>query len=247
MKFFGLIGYPLEHSFSMQFFNEKFEREKIDAQYNLYPLAHINEISDLIKSVELSGLNVTIPYKEQVIPFLNALDETAAKIGAVNVIKFSRKNGMLLLKGYNSDAIGFENAISPFLKEHHTHALILGTGGASKAVNYALHKLGIQTTYVSRKASQGILNYQDLDQQVMSNHLLIVNCTPVGLFPNIESCPDIPYNLLGHQHLLYDVIYRPDETLFMKKGKEKGAATVNGLEMLYGQAVAAWEIWNSND
>jgi len=244
MRFFGLIGYPLGHSFSKKFFTEKFEKENIHAQYDLYPLENIRQFTNLTTSVELTGLNVTIPYKEQVIPFLDELDATAAEIGAVNVIKFSRKDGKLHLKGYNSDAIGFENAIRPFLKSYHTHALILGTGGASKAIDYTLRKLGITTTFVSRKSSQGILSYQDLNQQVMTDNLLIVNCTPLGMYPNTENCPDIPYDLLSPQHLLYDVIYKPDETLFMKKGKDKGTVTVNGLEMLYGQAVAAWEIWN---
>ena len=247
MKFFGLIGYPLGHSFSKKFFTEKFEKENIHAQYDLYPLENIRQFTNLITSVELTGLNVTIPYKEQVIPFLDELDATAAEIGAVNVIKFSRKDGKLHLKGYNSDAIGFENAIRPFLKSYHKQALILGTGGASKAVDYTLRKLGITTTFVSRKSSPGILCYQDLNKQVMTNNLLIVNCTPLGMHPSTENCPDIPYDSLSPKYLLYDVIYKPDETLFMKKGKEKGAVTVNGLEMLYGQAVAAWEIWNSTE
>jgi len=245
MRFFGLIGYPLGHSFSKKFFTEKFEKDNIHAQYDLYPLEDIRQFTNLTTSVELTGLNVTIPYKEQVIPFLDELDATAAEIGAVNVIKFNREDGKLHMKGYNSDTIGFESAILPFLKSYHTHALILGTGGASKAIDYTLRKLGITTTFVSRKSSPGILSYQDLNQQLMTDNLLIVNCTPLGMHPNTENCPDIPYDLLGYQHLLYDVIYKPDETLFMKKGKEKGAVAVNGLEMLYGQAVAAWEIWNS--
>ncbi|MEA4981896.1 MAG: shikimate dehydrogenase [Paludibacter sp.] len=244
MRFFGLIGYPLGHSFSKIYFTEKFDKENIPAQYDLYPLENISQFSNLILSVELTGLNVTIPYKEQIIPFLDELDETAAEIGAVNVIKFHRQEGKFLMKGYNTDAIGFENAIRPFLKSHHTHALILGTGGASKAVDYTLRKLGISTTFVSRKSSPGILSYHDLNQQHMTDNQLIVNCTPLGMSPNTAYCPDIPYELLSPEHLLYDVIYKPDETLFMKKGKERGAVTVNGLEMLYGQAAAAWEIWN---
>lgn len=247
MRFFGLIGFPLGHSFSKKFFTEKFEKENLHAQYDLYPLENISQFTNLTTSVELTGLNVTIPYKEQVIPFLDELDATAAEIGAVNVIKFSRKDGKLHLKGYNSDAIGFESAIRPVLKNYHTHALILGTGGASKAVDYTLRKLGIKTTFVSRKSSPGILCYQDLNKQVMTDNLLIVNCTPLGMYPNTENSPDIPYDLLGPHHLLYDAIYKPDETLFMKKGKEKGAVAVNGLEMLYGQANASWEIWNGNE
>ena len=247
MKLFGLIGYPLGHSFSKKFFTEKFENENIRAKYELYPLENISQFSHLISSVELTGLNVTIPYKELVIPFLNELDETAAEIGAVNVIKFIHKDDKLHLKGYNSDAIGFENAIRPFLKSYHNHALILGTGGASKAIDYTLRKSGVTTTFISRKSSPGILCYQDLNHQLMNDNLLIVNCTPLGMHPDTDHCPDIPYDLLGPQHLLYDVIYKPDETMFMKKGKASGAVTVNGLEMLYGQAVAAWEIWNSTE
>lgn len=244
MRFFGLIGYPLGHSFSKIYFTEKFEKENIPAQYDLYPLENISQFSNLISSVELTGLNVTIPYKEQVIPFLDELDETAAEIGAVNVIKFIRQGKKQYLKGYNTDAIGFEHSILPFIKSNNKNALILGTGGASKAIDFTLRKLGISTTFVSRKSSSGILSYQELNQQIINNNLLIVNCTPLGMYPNTDNCPDIPYDLLSPGHLLYDVIYKPEETLFMKKGKEKGAVTVNGLEMLYGQARAAWEIWN---
>ncbi len=247
MRLFGLIGYPLGHSFSKKFFTEKFEKEQIDAEYQLYPLENINHFPELIQTVNLTGLNVTIPYKEQVISFLDELDETAAAIGAVNVIKFNRNEGKLTLKGYNSDAIGFEHAIRPLLKENHKKALILGTGGSSKAVDYSLRKLGIQTSFVSRKASTGILSYQDLNHNILSENQLIVNCTPLGLYPNTADCPDIPYELLTEKHLLYDLIYRPDETLFMKKGKQQGAHTVNGLEMLYHQAVEAWEIWNKTE
>ncbi|MEA4935911.1 MAG: shikimate dehydrogenase [Paludibacter sp.] len=245
MRFFGLIGYPLGHSFSRIFFTQKFEKENIAAQYNLYPLENISQFPELISSIGFTGLNVTIPYKEKIIPFLNELDETAAEIGAVNVIKFSKVNGKLHMKGYNSDAIGFEKAILPYLKDYHTQALVLGTGGASKAIDYTLRKLGIKTTFVSRKSSPGILSYQELNPRIIKDNLLIVNCTPLGMHPNTEYCPDIPYDLLGSSHLLYDVIYKPEETLFIKKGKDKGAVTVNGLEMLYGQAVAAWEIWNN--
>lgn len=244
MRFFGLIGYPLGHSFSKIFFTEKFEKENIPAQYELYPLETISQFTTLVSSVDLTGLNVTIPYKEQVIPFLDELNETAAEIGAVNVIKFIRQGEKRLLRGYNTDAIGFENSIHPFLKSHHKNALILGTGGASKAVDYTLRKLGISTTFVSRKSSAETLSYQNLSPQIMTDNLLIVNCTPLGMDPNTDNCPDIPYDLLSPRHLLYDVIYKPEETLFMKKGREKGATTVNGLEMLYGQAKAAWKIWN---
>lgn len=245
MKFFGLIGYPLGHSSSKIFFTEKFEKEDIDAEYDLFPLENIAQFSDLVQQKELNGLNVTIPYKQQVIPFLDELDETAAEIGAVNVIKFIRNEGKLTLKGYNSDTIGFEKSIIPFLKPQHRKALILGTGGASKAVDYTLRKLGIQTTFVSRNSGPGILTYEELNQQIMNDNLLIINSSPVGMFPKTDFCPNIPYEMITSGHLLYDLIYKPDETLFLKKGKAMGAVTVNGMEMLYGQAIAAWEIWNN--
>lgn len=244
MKYFGLIGYPLGHSFSQRYFSAYFKEKGIDAQYDLYPLEKIDDFLSLINKIELTGLNVTIPYKQQVIQYLDELDATASEIGAVNVIKFIRENGMLRMKGYNSDAIGFENAIRPFLKPHHRKALVLGTGGASKAVWYTLNKLGIHTTYVSRNASEGILNYAGLSKEIIAENLLIVNTTPLGMHPKTDACPDFPYHLLTSEHLLYDVIYHPEETLFMKKGKEMGSTTVNGLEMLHGQAIAAWQIWN---
>ncbi len=245
MRQFGLIGFPLGHSFSKRFFTEKFEAEKTDALYDAYPIDNILKFKDLISSVELSGLNVTIPYKEQVIPFLDELDTAAAEIGAVNVIKFIRKNNSLILKGYNSDAVGFENSLRPFLKPHHTKALILGTGGASKAIKHVLQKLGIETKYVSRNATEGCFTYAELNEQVLRDYTLIVNASPVGTFPNVNECPDIPYGFLTEKHLLFDVVYNPAETLFLKKGKEMGAVGINGEQMLVGQALAAWEIWNS--
>ena len=244
MRQFGLIGFPLGHSFSKQFFTEKFERENIEADYDLYELADINGFTALIENNELCGLNITIPYKEAIIPFLDELDDTAAKIGAVNVIKFIRNGDKLTLKGYNSDAIGFENSIKPFLKPHHTKALILGTGGASKAIDYSLQKLGIETTIVSRTAKPGILTYQELNVEILSENLVIVNASPVGMFPHADECPDIPYSFLTDKHLLFDAVYNPAETLFLKKGKEYGTKGLNGEVMLIGQAEAAWEIWN---
>ena len=226
MQKYGLLGYPLGHSFSKTYFNQKFEAEKIDAEYLNFEIPSIKEIKNVIKeNPELNGLNVTIPYKEQVIPYLDDLDDDARQIGAVNVIKFTKGLfGKLKLKGYNSDIIGFKQSIDPLLKETHRKALILGTGGASKAVFHGLKQLGVGATLVSRKP-------------------VILNTTPLGMFPNIDSCPDIPYDLLTPNHLLYDLLYNPDETLFMKKGKEKGAVVKNGLEMLLLQAFAAWEIW----
>jgi len=192
---------------------------------------------------QLCGLNVTIPYKQQVIPLLDELDETAAEIGAVNVIKFIRKDGGLRLKGYNSDAIGFESSISPLLKDFHKKALILGTGGASKAIEYTLRKLGITTTFVSRTAKAGALTYQQLTEAVMADNLVIVNASPVGTFPHVDECPDIPYQFLGSNHLLFDAVYNPPQTLFLQKGQEQGAQVLNGEGMLIGQAQAAWKIW----
>lgn len=244
MKQFGLIGFPLGHSFSKKFFTEKFERENIDARYDLYELTTIAEFTALKEKQELCGLNVTIPYKEQVIPFLDELDDTAAKIGAVNVIKFIRTGDKLLLRGYNSDAIGFESSVKPLLKSHHTKALILGTGGASKAVDYTLRKLGIATTFVSRTARPDMLSYSELDAATLTDYTVIVNASPVGTFPHSDECPDIPYQFLTDKHLLFDVVYNPAVTLFLKKGIEQGAQGVNGEGMLTGQAVAAWEIWN---
>lgn len=246
MRQFGLIGYPLGHSFSKKYFTEKFASENIDAAYELYPLENINMFPDLIQNQELTGLNVTIPYKEKVMPFLHDLDDTARVIGAVNVIKFIRENGKTILKGYNSDTIGFSQSIRPMLKPHHTKALILGTGGASKAIEYSLRKLGLQTTFVSRKASTGILAYDELTTSIMDEYKVIVNCTPLGMEPANDTCPDIPYQAITNEHLLYDIVYKPAETLFMIKGKARGAVVTNGLEMLYGQADAAWKIWNES-
>jgi len=244
MKHFGLIGFPLGHSFSKKFFTEKFKQENIDAQYDLYELANLLEFENLLTETELYGLNVTIPYKEQVIQHLDELDDTAAEIGAVNVIKFIRKVGSLSLKGYNSDAIGFENSLAPLLKPYHQKALILGTGGASKAIDYTLRKLGITTTFVSRTAKPDSLTYDQLNEDILNKNLVIINASPVGTFPHADECPNIPYQFLTDKHLLFDAVYNPAETLFLKKGKEQKAQVLNGEEMLTGQAIAAWKIWN---
>lgn len=244
MKQFGLIGFPLTHSFSKKYFSEKFENEQIEAVYELYELTQIEEFPELLNRVNLSGLNVTIPYKEKVIPYLDILDETAEKIGAVNVIKFIHINNRLILKGYNSDASGFEQSLKPYLKSHHQKALILGTGGASKAINYVLQKLGIEVTFVSRTPKLGQLTYSKINMEIMQDNLIIINASPVGTFPHANECSAIPYEFISDKHLLFDVVYNPTETLFLKKGKERGAATQNGEEMLQGQARAAWKIWN---
>lgn len=244
MRYFGLIGFPLKVSFSRDYFTKYFQEEKIDAQYDLYPLDSIKEFPALIQQHKLTGLNVTIPYKEEVMQYLDELDETAAAIAAVNVIRCYAIDGKIKLKGYNSDVIGFSDSIKAFLQAHHAQALILGTGGASKAVDYGLRQLGLKTQFVSRKASEGIYAYADLTEEIIQTHQVIVNTTPLGMSPNVDACPDIPYQYLTDKHLLYDVIYTPAETQFLSQGKTKGCTIVNGLEMLYGQAKAAWRIWN---
>ena len=247
MQKYGLIGYPLKHSFSIGYFNEKFEAENIDAQYVNFEIPDIRDFMEVIEeNPNLCGLNVTIPYKEQVIPYLDELDKDTAKIGAVNVIKIIRlPKGKVKLVGYNSDIVGFTQSIEPLLQPHHTKALILGTGGASKAVFHGLDNLGIKATFVSRtKKSDDILTYRELTPEIMQEHTVIVNTTPLGMYPKVDFCPDIPYDQLTPNHLLYDLLYNPNETLFMKKGKEKGAVVKNGLEMLLLQAFASWEICN---
>jgi shikimate dehydrogenase len=247
MKQFGLIGYPLGHSFSKKYFTEKFCKEGIEANYELYELKGIDELVELKKLENLCGLNVTIPYKQDVFSYLDEVDTTAAEIGAVNVIKFIRKNGKLYLKGYNSDTIGFENSIRPNLKSHHKNALILGTGGASKAIHYTLQKLGITTTYVSRTPKSGVLTYNQLTEELIKQYQVIVNASPVGTYPHIDECPELPYGGLTNLHLLFDVVYNPTETLFLKRGKFQGAITLNGEDMLKGQAEVAWKIWNEKE
>lgn len=245
MQKYGLIGFPLGHSFSRNYFNQKFEAENIDARYLNFEIPTIKDFKQVLKAnPELNGLNVTIPYKEQIIPYLDELDDDAKKIGAVNVIKFTKGLfGKTKLKGYNSDIIGFKQSIEPLLNEKHRKALILGTGGASKAVFQGLKQLGIGATLVSRKPKEYCITYEEITPKIIEQYTVIVNTTPLGMFPNINACPNIPYELLTPQHLLYDLLYNPDETLFMKKGKEQGAIVKNGLEMLLLQAFAAWEIW----
>lgn len=243
MERYGLIGKILVHSFSKKFFTEKFEKEQIDARYDLFELPEIEEISELIATDGLCGLNVTIPYKEDVMSFLDELDETAKEIGAVNTIQINKRNGERWLKGFNTDTIGFKKSLQPILRPYHSQALVLGTGGASKAVVYTLKKLGIEPLLVSRKRKEGLISYEDLNQDIIDSHKLIVNCTPAGTFPNTNEMPPFPVNLLGKEHLLYDLIYNPEETMLCRLAKEKGAATKNGLEMLHGQAIAAWDIW----
>ncbi len=244
---FGLIGYPLTHSFSRRFFTEKFQQESIDAEYLNFEIPEINRFPDIISNTEnLKGLNVTIPYKEQIIPFLNEIDDAAKAIGAVNTIRIGHHAKGVVLRGFNTDVIGFRESIRPLLQPHHRRALVLGTGGASKAVLFALKALNIDPVQVSRTPfnSQSI-NYNDLSKEMIDSHTVIVNTTPLGTFPKIDTFPPIPYQWLGASHLLYDLVYNPEETAFLRRGKERGVVIKNGLEMLHLQALAAWEIWNS--
>lgn len=249
MDTYGLIGFPLKHSFSAKFFAEKFHREEINAEYLNFEIEDIHEIRRVILFHQhLKGLNVTIPYKEKVLPFLHDISPEAKKIGAVNTIRIDRKPGDMYfyrLTGYNTDYIGFRDSLLPLLNPAiHRKALILGTGGASKAVAQALQDLHISWQYVSRTPGENRLTYDLLTPEVMSTHQLIVNASPVGTFPHSDVCPDIPYQLLTADHLLYDLVYNPEETLFLKKGKAQGTLIKNGREMLEIQAGAAWEIWS---
>ncbi len=238
MRHFGIIGFPLLHSFSAKYFSEKFEHEHIEAEYSLYPIGNEDlrlKIEDLLDS--LDGFNVTMPYKQEIIPYLERLDDTAREVGAVNVVH--RR------VGYNTDCLGFMESIQPLLRKEDKQALVLGTGGASKAVCYGLKQLGVRPTLVSRKPKAGMLGYEDLTKDVMAAHTVIVNCTPLGMLPDVDSCPPIPYEMVTARHLLFDCVYNPEETLFLKKGKAQGAIIQNGIGMLYGQAKAAWAIWNT--
>ena len=276
MNTYGLIGYPLGHSFSRKFFTEKFEKEGIDAQYLNFEIPSIEEFPEIIKNnPELRGLNVTIPYKQQVMQYLDDISEEAKAIGAVNVVRIERPSpqptpimgretmrnagnkpdGLPIkgdmsegvrgsLIGYNSDVIGFVESIRPLLKAHHKKALILGTGGASKAIRYGLEKkLGMKTLFVSRSAREGMITYEEVTAEVLKEYEVIVNCSPVGMYPHVDECPALPYEAMNENNLLYDLVYNPLETLFMKKGAEQGATVKNGLEMLHLQAIASWKFW----
>jgi shikimate dehydrogenase len=244
MRQFGLIGYPLSHSFSKKYFSEKFLREGIlDCHYELYELASLGDFKTWMNTLpHLTGLNVTIPYKQEVIPFLDRLDPKAAEIGAVNVIKKERDGSYV---GYNSDYFGFKSSLQAFLGETHpSRALVLGTGGSSKAVVVALKDLGITSQYVSRQADKHALAYEHLTPALLEGHKLIINTTPLGMSPHVNACPPIPFEALTADHYLYDLVYNPVETLFMQKGLSQGAQVINGLDMLIAQAEKAWEIWN---
>lgn len=257
MHRYGLIGYPLTHSFSRKYFKEKFANENLEGYiYQNFPLQEINEFETiLLQNPDLLGLNVTIPYKLDVMQFLNELDITAKAVGAVNTVKITRLNSSdnpetikdnFFLKGYNTDVYGFEMSLKPLLQPNHYKALILGTGGASKAIEYVFNKLGIEYLIVSRNPKgENHVSYTELNETAIKNFQLIVNTTPLGTSPNVNECPDIPYEYITDQHFLYDLVYNPAETLFLSKGKEKGAIIQNGLSMLKLQAEKAWEIWNS--
>ena len=241
MDRYGIIGFPLGHSFSRAFFTEKFQKEHIDAEYVNFEIPSAHLLPEIIRSnPHLRGLNVTLPYKEAVIPMLDSMSDEAREIGAVNVIQVREGR----LKGFNSDIIGFMGSLRPLLKPWHQHALVLGTGGASCAIRVGLERLGLDWTYVSRTAAEGRLTYSALTPEVMEHYQVIVNCSPVGMFPKVDACPDIPYHLLSSRHLLYDLVYNPEETLFLKRGAQQGATIKNGLEMLHLQALASWEFWN---
>ncbi len=243
IKLFGLLGRNISYSFSRGYFADKFKNEKIEhCQYVNFDIPTIDDFPSIINNTpNLKGLNVTIPYKQEVIPFLDELSGNAKKIGAVNTITISKKGKT---KGYNTDFYGFKKSLKPLLKKRHQKALILGTGGASKGVAYALEQLNIAYTYVSRNPEQGALAYSDLNEAVFKEYLLVINCSPIGTSPNTDKCPDIPYEYFTDKHIAYDLIYNPAETLFMQKAKEKGAVVKNGLDMLVFQAEKAWQIWN---
>ena len=247
MKKYGLIGNPLGHSFSKGYFNEKFSNENIDAEYVNFEIPTIDDLPAVIaENKNLCGLNVTIPYKEKVISYLDEVTTDARAIGAVNVIRIERSaKGEPRLIGYNSDIVGFTQSIEPMLENHHKKALILGTGGASKAIFHGLKKLGIEAIFVSRRNMAGSVQYKDINPEVIQEYNVIVNCTPCGMYPHTDECPDLPYEAITEKNLLYDLIYNPDQTLFMRKGAERGAKVKNGLEMLLLQAFDSWRFWNS--
>lgn len=247
MKTYGLIGYPLSHSFSKKYFTEKFLNEGIEHhQYELFPIEDIKKLPDLIaENPSLCGLNVTIPHKVNVLCYLNEVDEAAEKIGAVNCISIKSFDGETYLKGYNTDAYGFESSLVPLLQPQHTKALVFGDGGAAKAVKYVLEKLGIGYQVVVRKEAPGAILYSDISPEILASHLLLINTTPLGMSPHVDTYPEIDYSQLGTQHLAYDLVYNPLETAFLTKAAVQGAQIKNGLEMLYQQAEKAWAIWNN--
>lgn len=249
MKTYGLIGYRLGYSFSKGFFTEKFEKEDLeDHEYVNFELDSISEFPGIFeKNDHIAGLNCTIPYKQEIMPYLDEIDEEAAQVGAVNTVKIIRTENGTKLKGFNTDIYGFENSLIPLLNEKHKKALILGTGGASKAIKYILDKNGIDflSASIEKELFDKEIRYEQIDDAMMKERLIIIHATPLGTFPKVDACPSIPYERITPDHVLFDLVYNPEETLFLKKGKEKGATAKNGLEMLHGQAIKAWEIWNA--
>jgi len=249
MKKYGLLGYPLTHSFSKRFFTEKFEKENIDSTYDNFEIDNISKFPEVVKNnQEVIGFNVTIPYKEQVIAFLDELNDSAREIGAVNTIKVKRSASNVYLKGFNTDTFGFESSLSPLLKDYHKKALILGTGGASKALKYVLNKLDIDYISASiEELKEQEIRYEDIDKEMMKERLLIINATPLGTYPKVDTFPNIPYEYITKKHLLFDLVYNPEVTQFMAKGLAQGATVKNGYDMLLGQARRSYEIWNSEE
>jgi len=246
MTQYGLIGFPLGHSFSRKFFTEKFANEGIDAEYLNFEIPQAEMLLEVVNNhPELRGLNCTIPHKQAIIPLLDELSDEARQIGAVNVIRITRQHdGKAYLKGYNSDIIGFMDSIRPLLKPTHRKALILGTGGASKAIRVGLEKLGLEWRYVSRRPAEGQFTYEDITPEVIREWSVIVNCSPVGMFPHVDESPALPYEAMTADNLLFDLVYNPLETQFMQRGAAHGATVKNGLEMLHLQALASWDFWH---
>ncbi len=249
MRKFGLIGYPLGHSFSKKYFSEKFEKEEItDCSYDNYPLSSIGQLHDLLKSdPEIIGLNVTIPYKTSVIKIIDSIDYESEKVGAVNVLKIKRTEGKIKISGFNSDIYGIQITLMPFLSESLKNALVLGTGGSSKAVCHVLNKISVKYTLISRTKKPGCLTYSELSKDILMNNQLIINTTPLGMYPDILTRPDLRYDDLKEGMILFDLVYNPEMTSFLKEGKERGCTVINGLKMLYAQAERSWDIWNDDN
>jgi shikimate dehydrogenase len=246
MRKFGLIGFPLGHSFSKEYFTEKFEKERItDCSYENFPIESIDRLSGIIsKTLELCGLNVTIPYKTEVLQYADYLETAVREIGAANVLKIKRGNSKIHISAFNSDITGIRDSLAPFLNAKIKKALILGTGGSSKAVAYTLRKMGLEVIKVSRSKSQEAVTYDKINSGTISDADLIVNTTPLGMYPDISSRPAIDYNQLSEKHVLFDLVYNPEMTTFLKMGQERGCRIISGLKMLYSQAERSWEIWN---
>lgn len=248
MRRFGLIGYPLGHSFSRKYFMDKFRKENLDCQYDNFPLLNISELSSIIsRDKTLEGLNITLPYKIEAIKYLDKIDNDAQLIGSVNVIKINRSGENYSLHGYNTDVFGFIESVRPVLNDKVSSALIMGCGGASLAVRAGLNRLGLEYTTVSRDADKGDMQYSDIGSDTLIRNKLIINASPVGMYPATEEAPAIPYDLLSDDNILFDLVYNPEMTMFMRRGEERGCSVKGGLEMLYLQAEKAWEVWNSED